>query len=204
LATTVEALYRGRFDTETTIKACRQHDRPEAELVTELAATYPGDPSVVVTLLLNRVLLGPGEAVFLGPGNLHAYLRGFGVEVMGNSDNVVRGGLTPKHVDVDELLAVLDYEPLVQPKVRSTEVEPGHWRYETPHTPFATSRFELDDGQKRSHRAEGRELLLWVSGPQHGECLYLADGDTVDLSGPASAFLVQENVIHDDSSAVHP
>ena len=65
-----------------------------------------------MTLLLNRVLLGPGEAVFLGPGNLHAYLRGFGVEVMGNSDNVVRGGMTVKHVDVEELLDVLDFEPL--------------------------------------------------------------------------------------------
>jgi mannose-6-phosphate isomerase len=52
----------------------------------------PGDPSVAVTLLLNRVMLTAGEAIFLGPGNLHAYLRGFGVEVMANSDNVVRGG----------------------------------------------------------------------------------------------------------------
>ena len=61
---------------------------------------YPGDPSVVVTLLFDRVLgLGPGEAVFLGPGNLHAYLCGFGVEVMANSDNVVRGGMTVKHVE---------------------------------------------------------------------------------------------------------
>ncbi len=204
LPSTVAALYRGKLDLRSTIDACRLHHRAEAELVTELAAAHPGDPSVVVTLLLNRVLLGRGDAVFLGPGNLHAYLRGFGVEVMANSDNVVRGGLTPKHVDVDELLAVLDYEPLVQPKVRSTEVEPGHWRYETPNTPFVASRFELDEGQKCSHRAEGRELLLWVSGPQHGECLYLVDGETVELSGPAGAFLVQETVIHDCSSAVHP
>jgi mannose-6-phosphate isomerase len=192
LATTVEALYRGRFDIESTIKACRQHDRPEAKLVTSLAATYPGDPSVVVTLLLNRVLLGPGEAVFLGPGNLHAYLSGFGVEVMGNSDNVVRGGMTAKHIDVEELLAVLDFEALEHPVVRTVEVESGWWQYDPPDTPFVVSRFELGDSEHRAHEASGRELLLWVSGSQHGECVYLADGESIELRGPATVFLVQE------------
>jgi mannose-6-phosphate isomerase len=190
LATTVEALYRRKFDAASTIAACRNHDRAEANLVTELSSTYPGDPSVVVTLLLNRVLLHRGEAVFLGPGNLHAYLRGFGVEVMSNSDNVVRGGMTVKHVDVEELLAVLDFEPLEHPVVRSVEVEDGCWRYETPNTPFVTSRLEVVD--RMSHTARGRELLLWVSGPQHGECRYVTDGETIDLVGPATIFLIQE------------
>jgi mannose-6-phosphate isomerase len=192
LATTVEALYRRKFDTASTIAACRKHDRAEATLVTELAATYPGDPSVVVTLLLNRVLLRAGEAVFLGPGNMHAYLRGFGVEVMSNSDNVVRGGMTMKHVDVEELLAVLDFEPLVDPVVDCVEIEPGCWRYNTPHTPFVTSRFELGASEHRSHQAKGRELVLWVSGSQHGECRYLADGEILELRGPTTVFLVQE------------
>jgi mannose-6-phosphate isomerase len=192
LATTVAALYRGEFDTSSTIKACGQHDRAEASLVTELASTYPGDPSVVVTLLLNRVLLLAGEAVFLGSGNLHAYLRGFGVEVMGNSDNVVRGGMTVKHVDVEELLAVLDFQPLADPVVRVVEEDPGCWRYDTPHTPFVVSRFELGDGRQRTHHAQGQELLLWVSGSQHGQCLYLAGGETTHLVGPATIFLVEE------------
>jgi mannose-6-phosphate isomerase len=203
LPSTVAALYRGEFDPRSTIAACRLHHRVEAELVTELAEAYPGDPSVVVTLLLNRVLLGPGEAVFLGSGNLHAYLRGFGVEVMANSDNVVRGGLTPKHVDVEELLEVLDFEPLVQPKVQSIEIEPGQWRYETPNTPFVVSRFELDDDETRWHTADGRELLLWVAGSQHGVCQFLTEGENIELHGPGVAFLVQERVILDDSSGVH-
>ena len=141
---------------------------------------------------LPSVLLRAGEAVFLGPGNLHAYLRGFGVEVMSNSDNVVRGGMTVKHVDVEELLAVLDFEPLVDPVVDRVEIQPGCWRYNTPHTPFVTSRLELDAGRRRPHLAHGRELVLWVSGPKHGECRYLADGDSLDLRGPATIFLVQE------------
>ncbi len=68
------------------------------------ATAYPGDIGVVASLLLHRLTLQPGEAIFLPAGNLHAYLRGLGVEIMGNSDNVLRGGLTPKHVDVPELL----------------------------------------------------------------------------------------------------
>ena len=192
LTTTVTAMYRNEFDVTSTIAACRKHDRVEAELVTELAQAYPGDPSVAVTLLLNRVLLGPREAVFLGPGNLHAYLRGFGVEVMGNSDNVVRGGMTLKHVDVEELLDVLDFEPLEHPVVRAVQTEPGWWRYDTPNTPFIMSRLELAGDQLRRHHAAGRELVLWVSGSQHGQCQYLADDETIEFMGPATIFLVQE------------
>lgn len=76
-----------------------------------LASTHPGDVGVVVSLLMRHLDLQPGEALFLGPGNLHAYLRGAGVEVMANSDNVLRGGLTTKHRDVEGLLAVLDTTP---------------------------------------------------------------------------------------------
>lgn len=192
LATTVGALYRRQFDTTSTIAACRGHDRAEASLVVKLAEAYPGDPSVVVTLLLNRVMLAPGEAVFLGPGNLHAYLRGFGVEIMGSSDNVVRGGLTVKHVDVEELLDVLEFEPLNDPVVRAVETSPGQWRYATSSTPFVLWRFEIDEAQHDRHCATGRELLLWVHGRRHGECRYLAEGESVELDGPATVFRVEE------------
>jgi mannose-6-phosphate isomerase len=74
-----------------------------------LANTYPDDPGVVTSLLLNFVRLSPGEAMFLPAGNLHAYLSGLGIELMANSDNVLRGGLTAKHVDVDELVRVLSF-----------------------------------------------------------------------------------------------
>ena len=70
---------------------------------------------MVVTLLMNRITLKPGEALHLTAGNLHAYLRGAGIELMGASDNVVRGGLTVKPVDVDELLRILDPTPLPGP-----------------------------------------------------------------------------------------
>lgn len=192
LATTVAAIYQHRFDVASTLEACSRHAGREAALVNELAETYPGDPSVVVTLLLNRVLLEPGAAVFLGPGNLHAYLRGFGVEIMSNSDNVIRGGMTVKHIDVDELLEVLDFEPLEHPVVHPEEVEPGRWRYATPHTPFVLWRFEVGGGSSLTHEASGRELLLWVAGADRGVCRYLDPGETIKLDGPATVFRVEE------------
>jgi len=191
LPRTVAALYRGEFDPSSTIDACRRHERAEARLVTELDRVYPGDPSVAVTLLLNRVMLTAGEAIFLGPGNLHAYLRGFGVEVMANSDNVVRGGLTVKHIDVDELLTVLDFEPLPEPRVPRTEVEPECWRYETPNAPFTMTQIRLS-ARPRRHEAVTRELILWVDGARHGDCDFLSPGDIVDLVGPATVFVVEE------------
>ena len=79
----------------------------EADLITRLAASYPGDPGIGVAALLNRVLLEPGEGLYLDAGTLHAYVGGLGIELMANSNNVLRGGLTPKHIDVHTLLEVL-------------------------------------------------------------------------------------------------
>ncbi|MDH6235964.1 mannose-6-phosphate isomerase, class I [Cryobacterium sp. CG_9.6] len=87
----------------------------ELATVQALAAEYPGDPGIVIALLVNRVSLKRGEALYLPAGNIHAYLSGLGVEVMAASDNVLRGGLTPKHIDIDELLAVLDFTPVAPP-----------------------------------------------------------------------------------------
>jgi mannose-6-phosphate isomerase len=80
----------------------------DKDVIGDLARRYPDDPGVIVALMLNVIELHPDEALFLPAGNMHAYLSGLGVEVMANSDNVLRGGLTPKHVDVDELVSVLD------------------------------------------------------------------------------------------------
>lgn len=194
LAATVAALYHGAHDPAPAVAACASHRSPEALLVSDLQQRYPNDPSVVVTLLLNRVLLQPGEAVYLGAGNLHAYLQGVGVEVMGASDNVLRGGLTTKHIDVEELLRVVRYEPLADPVVRPVEVEPGRCHYPTPPAPFELWRFDVVDSMP--HVATGRELLLCTDGDDgplhHGDASYLAAGDTVVLGGPGSVFRVTE------------
>ncbi|MCW4385009.1 mannose-6-phosphate isomerase, class I [Salinibacterium sp. SYSU T00001] len=98
---------------------------PAADTMRMLAAEYPGDPGVVIALLLNRVSLSRGEALFLPAGNIHAYLSGLGIELMTASDNVLRGGLTPKHVDVPELLSVLDFTPLPPPFLSALPITDG-------------------------------------------------------------------------------
>ncbi len=85
-----------------------------------LSRDFPGDPGIAVSLLLNHVDLEPGEALFLPAGNIHAYLHGLGIEVMATSDNVLRGGLTSKHVDVPELLDVVDSRDLAEPRLVPT------------------------------------------------------------------------------------
>ena len=86
-------------------------DGLEWELMRNFARRYPGDPAVIAPLYLNVFRLQPGEAVFLDAGVLHSYIHGFGVELMANSDNVLRGGLTSKHVDIPELIKVLNFSP---------------------------------------------------------------------------------------------
>ena len=86
-----------------------------------LSTHFPGDPGVAISLLLNHVVLRPGEALYLPAGNIHAYLYGLGIEVMAASDNVLRGGLTTKHIDVPELLSVLDFRELDEPRLDSIE-----------------------------------------------------------------------------------
>lgn len=95
------------------------------ETVGALAEVYPGDPGIVISLLLNRVRLQRGEALYLAAGNIHAYLDGLGIELMASSDNVLRGGLTPKHIDVTELLDVLDFTPIAPPRLEPEPAGPG-------------------------------------------------------------------------------
>jgi mannose-6-phosphate isomerase len=90
-----------------------------------LAEYYPGDPGITISLLLHTIALRPGEVLYLPAGNIHAYLGGLGIELMAASDNVLRGGLTPKHVDVAELLEVLDFRPVPAPYLQPEEPEPG-------------------------------------------------------------------------------
>jgi mannose-6-phosphate isomerase len=82
-----------------------------------LVEAYPGDPGIAISLLLHTVVLARGEALYLPPGNIHAYQEGLAIELMGPSDNVLRGGLTPKHIDVPELLSVLDFRALPAPRL---------------------------------------------------------------------------------------
>ncbi|PPH49127.1 mannose-6-phosphate isomerase, class I [Rathayibacter sp. AY1C9] len=107
------------------VAASAGDDRLETTTVRDLAESYPGDPGIVLSLLLNRVRLARGEVLYLPAGNIHAYLAGTGVELMAASDNVLRGGLTPKHIDVPELVSVLEFSPLPVPYLPAEQAGPG-------------------------------------------------------------------------------
>ncbi|WP_432927553.1 mannose-6-phosphate isomerase, class I [Microbispora sp. CA-135349] len=98
---------RGKL-VESVVWAASACHTPDYALVVRLARRYPEDPAVLAPLLMRRHTLAPGEALFLGAGVMHCYLEGFAVEIMACSDNVLRAGLTGKHVDVEELLRVAD------------------------------------------------------------------------------------------------
>ncbi len=145
-----------------------------------LAERYPRDPGVLVTLLLNHVILRPGEAMFLDAGIVHAYTSGFGVEIMAASDNVVRAGLTPKHVDVPELLEIADFRPTPPPQWDPEEAGPTTLAYTPP-----VAEFSL-------HVVSAPAADLPVAGP----CIVLAlDGEVTVATAADSQTLAQGDAV---------
>ena len=165
----------------------------EVMTVLELGERYPGDAGVLAALLINRISLKPGEGIFLAAGNLHSYLRGMGMEVMANSDNVLRGGLTPKHVDVPELLRVLNFTPVADSRapVRREGIEVV---YETPAPEFAASAITLDGGDL-GHEVDapaghvGPQVLVCTE----GSVIVRAGSDEVRLARGAAAWVAADD-----------
>lgn len=161
-----------------------------AGIIGDLAARYPGDPGAVASLLLNRVTLWPGQALFLPAGNLHAYLQGTAVEVMAGSDNVLRAGLTRKHVDPAELLDVVDFSVLPIPYSLPT-VQDGRRQFRPAAPEFALH--EIGPGRVTAHLpGEGPAVVLALNGrveliPEVGRRIELRRGESVFVqadSGP--------------------
>lgn len=171
------------------------------DAIAGVAATYPGDPGVVVALLMNYIVLRRGEGVFLRAGLLHAYLAGLGVEIMAASDNVLRGGLTPKRIDVPELLAILDPTPGEVPVLRPAEGD-AVTAYPVPVPDFALSRITLD-GAPITVEISGPTMVLATAGaitvrsssgeevqvPVGGVAFAGGDERTLTVSGEGEAFV---------------
>ncbi|MGH3916502.1 MAG: mannose-6-phosphate isomerase, class I [Pseudonocardiaceae bacterium] len=169
-----------------------------------LAEAHPGDVGVLAALLLNHVVLGPGEALYLPAGNLHTYLRGTGVEIMANSDNVLRGGLTAKHVDVPELLRVLDFTHGELPVQRGELVGPQEIAYRTPAEEFRLTRLEWAPGERTPVLLNSRwpQILLCTRGSAE---LRSRDGHRMTLRRGCSVWLAAadpEVMVHPGSTPV--
>lgn len=175
------------------------------ELAAKLHSLYPGDPGVLIAMLMNQVWLDPGQAIFLAAGEIHAYLSGLGVEVMAASDNVLRGGLTEKHIDVDELAKVLNFEPKPVKVIGGEAIAAGLVEYSTAVEDFKLLRADLSgelqiedtliakdavilatSGSLQISKTDGQALDLTA-----GEAAYFdADGQAISLAGNnATAFI---------------
>lgn len=149
-----------------------------ARMIIDLDATFPGDPGILAACLMNRIVLQPGEAVFVPPGTMHAHLSGTGVEVMANSDNVIRGGLTNKHIAVDELVTVVDFAQSRPPILHGYETDPGVWLYPSECAEFDVWRIESRPGRQTLLPAGGSARIVLVT---RGEAVLTGGGSTMHL-----------------------
>lgn len=179
---------------------------PEFAAVRWLAELYPQDPGTLISLLLNLTTLQPGQALSLPAGNVHAYLRGLGIEVMATSDNVLRGGLTPKHINIPELLKITDFRPIEPPRVERKLTDAGQELYCPPFAEFQLQRIEINDGDTPVPLAQhGPVVVLAVSGSALLDSpvtdLTLHRGDSAFIPASEQPVLVHP-VLNADSPAV--
>lgn len=155
-------------------------DDPAFHWVIGLQEAYPGDAGVLSPLFLNFVRLSPGQALHLPAGELHAYLKGVGIELMANSDNVVRGGLTSKHVDVQELLKITRFTGERVRILDSREGPQGEQAYPTPAREFLLSRIRVD-GSRAHVSAAGSSIQMLLCTEGEGDILELASGERMSF-----------------------
>jgi mannose-6-phosphate isomerase len=180
------------------VSALADDSTPELATVRVLAEAYPGDPGIAISLMLNRVTLKRGEVLYLPAGNIHAYLKGVGIELMASSDNVLRGGLTSKHVDVPELLSVLDFRPISVPYLEPERPSPGVAVYRPDVPDFVLVTIE-DEG---SYTITGPAIALCTDGDlevvgrtaaanlSKGDAVYITpDEGLLEFGGLGTVFL---------------
>ena len=173
-------------------------------LASQLLSQYPGDTGALVALVLNLVELSPGQAIYLPAGNLHAYLSGLGIEVMAASDNVIRAGLTQKHIDKSELLNIAAFQSLLEPVVLPRKLAEGLSEYEVAAEQFRVYKADVTGTNLLADLdLPGSALVVCVSGEvavstsleerevlRKAEVVYLSDAKKFSLSGSGSVFVI--------------
>lgn len=178
---------------DTLAGAARHIEDPALYLLCQwiqtIHAHFPADIGVISPILLNLIRLEPGEALFLESGRIHSYLGGLGVELMANSDNVLRCGLTPKHVDLDELLKVMSFDPEPIRRLHPEPVSPIEERYRLSAEEFSLSVIRLiSENRKEALSVNGPEILLCLEGaaeiePGEKNMISLSRGESVFVPG---------------------
>ncbi|WP_348786841.1 mannose-6-phosphate isomerase, class I [Leifsonia sp. NPDC080035] len=189
------------------VQAAADREGQTADTVRMLSAAFPGDPGIVLALLLNRVALSPGQVLYLPAGNIHAYLRGLGIELMAASDNVLRGGLTPKRIDVPELVSVLDFSPIAATPLPPERPAPGVEEFRPDVPDFALDHIEVGgDVASAEVSLTGTAIALCTAGAveltgaagavhlDRGDAVVVADESRLTVGGGAGTlFLAMPN-----------
>lgn len=172
-------------------------------LLKVLEGLYPGDPGIVITLTMNYIQLQPEQAIQVAAGQVHAYLSGLGVEIMASSDNVLRGGLTPKHIDVDELQQVVEFQG-VEPKVLlARKLATGLYEYPRAVSEYLLYRIEVASNNLLADiKLTSSAIVLCTSGEvavsnslgerevlKKGQAAYLDQAKFFSFSGSGTAYL---------------
>jgi mannose-6-phosphate isomerase len=173
-------------------------------LAADLLSRYPGDTGALVALSLNHVKLSPGQAIYLPAGNLHSYLSGLGLEVMAASDNVIRGGLTSKHVDKTELGKITDFSELSEPVVVARKLAEGLVEYPVAAPEFRVYRAQITGANLLADIdlpagavivCAGGEIAVGTSLEERevlkkGDAVFVSEASKFSLSGSGDAFVV--------------
>jgi mannose-6-phosphate isomerase len=204
----IEAAMRWIYDAEEStvlqlVAHCTVLGRKRARLIEDLFHLHQADPGILVSVLMNLVALQPGEAIFLPAGNIHAYIEGLGVEVMAASDNVLRGGLTQKRIDSRELMQVLDFTSLAEPRVKPKKLAQGLYKY-----PVSVSDFSVYSLEPSATNLLidleliGSAIVVCVQGQlvistskdealtlSRGQAAYLGDARLFSVAGAGTGYL---------------
>ena len=179
-----------------------------ARLAITLDEYYPDDPSLLAALLLNHVTLAPGQGLHNSAGVVHSYLQGVGIEIMASSDNVLRAGLTSKHVDHAALISIVDFDPAPPDVCDPTPDGAGVWRYPTTDQEFALWRLNPteddapsplpDDGRARIVLVTDGYVNITSDGATtelvQGEAGFVAADEAASFTGDATAYLAGPGV----------
>ncbi|MCL1837717.1 MAG: mannose-6-phosphate isomerase, class I [Propionibacteriaceae bacterium] len=163
-----------------------------ARTIIELDDVFGKDRGILAAILLNKVTLAPGEAVYVAPGQMHSHLRGTGIEVMASSDNVIRGGLTRKHIDAQELINVADFTSTKTKMLRPAQKRSGVSHYKTPNPEFDVWKVQVspERGEIRLPGKRSARIILAIS----GDLRIASQGAELNLVKGQAAFLYADEV----------
>jgi mannose-6-phosphate isomerase len=177
--------------------ATEWQEDPISRWVLKLSTAYPGDIGILAPIILNLVELAPGQAMYLPAGQLHAYLEGVGIELMANSDNVLRGGLTPKHIDRDELMGVLCFQSSDPGVMTAEPISETEACFSTSAAEFSLAKLTINAGcRHEALPSRNIEILIVLDGRatlevvDSDEKLPLRRGDSLLIPAAAAAYRI--------------